>query len=242
MLTLKDFTVRVGKKQILHRINFQFVSGKIYAIMGPNGSGKSTLAMSVMGYPEYQVDKNSQLLFEGESIVGLSSEKRAQKGIFLSFQTPVPLSGVNIYQLLRFALEGRIDPLKLQRKLARLANQLKINRELLNRSLNQDFSGGEKKKMEILQAAVLEPRLIFFDEIDTGVDVDTMETMANFLRKHFTRDKTVILITHYNRILRFIKPDRVLVIKGGRLIAEGGSGLADRIDRQGYESLVKNRF
>lgn len=237
MLTLQNLTVSVGDKKILKDISYSFEKGKVYAIMGPNGSGKSTLAAAVMGHPTYELSKSSRILFNDEQIQEYEPHVRSQKGIFMSFQTPVSLSGVSIYQLLRFALNGAKEPLAIRQAVQTCAKKLKIKEELLSRSLNEDFSGGEKKKMEVVQAAVLDPLLMFFDEIDTGVDVDALKTIADCMQTLTGPDKTLIIITHYNRILKYLKPDVVLVLRDGAVVAEGDETLAEKIEKEGYELL-----
>jgi Fe-S cluster assembly ATP-binding protein len=160
-------------------------------------------------------------------------EKRVQKGIFLSFQQPLSLSGVNVFQLLRLALSGKKDPLALKKEIETLAKKLKIKKELIERSLNDGASGGEKKKMEVLQAAVLEPKFLIFDEVDTGVDVDALKTIASFIAD-FKKGRTILLITHYNRILRYLRPDKVLVMIDGEIKKVGDHQLAEEIERNGY--------
>lgn len=236
MITVKNLTVYAGKKKILDDLNFTFEKGKIYAVMGPNGSGKSTLAYSLMGHPSYVVNNKSKIIFDKENIVDLKPEKRSLKGIFLSFQSPLSLSGVKVNQLLQFALQGKKDALKIWEETKKYAKELKINEDLLSRSLNEGASGGEKKKLEVLQAAVLDKKLQIFDEVDTGVDIDALKAIAKFLDKHKMR-KTYILITHYNRILHYLKPDKVLVIIGGKLVKIGDHKLADRIEKEGYDKL-----
>lgn len=236
MLELKNLTVKVGDKTILHKINYSFSEGKTYAIMGPNGSGKSTLANAIMGHPEYFVDKQSKIIMDQIDISKLGPDKRADLGIFLSFQQPLSLSGVKVFQLLRLALSGKIDPLVLNNKIEKYAELLKISPELLQRSLNDGASGGEKKKLELLQAAILQPKYAIFDEIDTGVDVDALKTIAQFMHKSKGK-ATYIVITHYNRILKYIRPDYVLIINKGRLVETGDYKLAERIEEKGYKKL-----
>lgn len=237
MLKIKHLTVKIENKEILKNISFEFEKGKIYALMGPNGSGKSTLAATVMGHPSYIVNERAKMKFENEDIIGLSPDNRAKLGIFLSFQSPLSLSGVTIYQLLRYALDGKMDPLEIRKKVQKYARVLKISEELLGRSLNEGFSGGEKKKMEVLQAAVLDPKLVFFDEVDTGVDVDALRAIASFMNKLRSPDKTYIVITHYNRILKYLKPDEVLVMVNGKLVKTGDAKLAEKIEKNGYDTL-----
>ena len=233
MISLKNLNVYVSGKQILKNINFDFEKGKVYALMGPNGSGKSTLANILMGHPSYEI-KSGTIFFEDEDITDLPVEKRSQKGIFLSFQQPLSLSGVNVFQLLRLALSGKKDPLVLKKEIDTLAKKLKIKKELIERSLNDGASGGEKKKMEVLQAAVLEPKFLIFDEVDTGVDVDALKKIASFIAD-FKKGRTILVITHYNRILRYLRPDKVLVIIDGEIKKVGDHQLAEEIEKEGYE-------
>lgn len=237
MLALKNVTVSVGKRTILQGINFRFEKGKTYAIMGPNGSGKSTLAYAIMGHPGYRLFKNSRIFFNTSRIDTLSPDKRSKVGIFLSFQSPLSLSGVTPFQLLRLALSGKKEPLEVKETLDTYAKQLKIHSDLLYRSLNEGASGGEKKKLEVLQAVVLDPKAIIFDEVDTGVDIDAMKVIARFINAH-KKNKTHIVITHYNRILKYLKPDKVLVLIGGRLAKVGSSRLAYEIEKKGYEIII----
>jgi len=223
----------------LQDFNFEFETGKIYAVMGPNGSGKSTLAYTIMGHPSYVVSKESSITFEGENITELKADKRSEKGIFLSFQSPLSLSGVKVQQLLHYALQGKKDPLTIREEIKKYARELNIDEHLLSRSLNEGASGGEKKKLEVLQAAVLEKKLLIFDEVDTGVDIDALKSIAKFLNTH-KQDKTYIIITHYNRILKYLKPDKVLIVGGGKLQKVGDYTLADQIEKEGYDRHTKS--
>jgi Fe-S cluster assembly ATP-binding protein len=234
MLQVKNLTVSIGEKQILDNLNFTFEKGKVYAIMGPNGSGKSTLAASIMGHPLYSISPKSKIIFDKVEIQEEESYKRSKKGIFLSFQSPLTLSGVNIFQLLRVALDGKMEPLALKNKLKDLAKELKIKEELISRSLNDGFSGGEKKKMEVMQAAIMEPSFLMLDEIDTGVDIDSLKTIAEFISEMKNNDRTIVIITHYNRILKYLSPDEVLIIINGKIASQGSAELAQKIETQGY--------
>lgn len=236
ILTLKNITVKIGKKVILDKVSCEFENGKIYAVMGPNGSGKSTLASVVAGHPGYEIT-SGKILYQGTDISELVPEKRVHAGIFMTFQSPIALTGVTIYQLMRYALNGKKDPLTIRKEVQKFAKVLKIPEKLLDRSLNEGFSGGERKKMEVLQAAIINPNLIFFDEIDTGVDVDALKTIANFIKKLHTPDKTFILITHYNRLLKYLAPDKVLVLKDGKIVKSGSAKLADTIEKSGYDKI-----
>lgn len=233
MLQVKSLSVFVGKKKIIDNLNFEFERGKVYAVMGPNGSGKSTLALSIMGHPAYTVNGKSQIKYQRSNIVKLDAEKRSKLGLFMSFQTPLSLAGVTVHQLLQLALSGKKDPLTTRQEIQKYAKELKISEELLKRSLNEGASGGEKKKLEVLQAAVLDKDILIFDEIDTGVDVDALKTIAKFINNH-KKNKIVILITHYNRILKYMKPDKVLILVNGKLVDSGNYKLAERIEKNGY--------
>lgn len=235
MLNLKNLSVSVSNKKIINGLDFEFKKNKIYVLMGPNGSGKSTLAMSIMGHPSYQINQG-KIIFKNKDITKASPDQRANLGIFLSFQSPLSLSGVSLFSLLRTAIAGKKEPLALKEIIEQTAKKLKIKEELLERSLNEGASGGERKKIELLQAAILDPELIIFDEIDTGVDVDALRTIAQFMEKN-KKNKTYILITHYNRILKYVKPDEVLVMMEGKIVKRGNYRLAEEIEKNGYQSL-----
>jgi Fe-S cluster assembly ATP-binding protein len=233
MLDVKNLTVSVGKKKIIRDFNFNFKKGKVYAIMGPNGSGKSTLAFSIMGHPNYKTNGRSKIILKNKNIIKKDAQKRSEAGLFMSFQTPLSLSGVTVNQLLQLALSGKKDALAIRQEVTKYARELKVSEELLGRSLNDGASGGEKKKMEILQAAVLDRDILIFDEIDTGVDVDALRTISKFINNH-KKNKICILITHYNRILKHIKPDNVLVLVNGKLVEVGNYKLAQEVEKKGY--------
>lgn len=237
MLSLQHFSVSVEKKDILRDFTFDFLPGKTYALMGPNGSGKSTLASAIMGHPKYSVARNSKLLMNGKNLKPLSPDARAHQGVFLSFQTPMELAGITVFELLRLALEKKIAPVELHALVGKYARELRIKDELLKRSLNAGFSGGEKKKLEALQAALLMPSFAVFDEIDTGVDVDALKTIAAFLKRHLPKDATLVFITHSTRLLTAIKPDTVLVLRDGRLVKTGSTALAKKIEERGFDSI-----
>lgn len=237
MLTLTNLSVSIGKKKILHDISFDFHAGKTYALMGPNGSGKSTLAAAIMGQPNIQYTRASKIIIGGKNVKTLSPDQRSALGIFLSFQTPLEIPGVTVFDLLRIALEKKMDPVTLHKQVKLYAKELRIKDELLKRSLNVGFSGGEKKKIEALQAVMLAPAFALFDEIDTGVDVDALRTISKFLKKYLPKETTLVFITHSTRLLKYINPDQVLVIKSGVLIKTGGATLAEKIEQHGFESL-----
>ncbi|MEK9151377.1 MAG: ABC transporter ATP-binding protein [Patescibacteria group bacterium] len=258
MIHIKNLSVSIEGKKILNDISFDFKPSKTYALMGPNGSGKSTLASAIMGHPELTYSRASKITIGkkparnipavkagvggpahrgGKNIKNLSADKRAKLGIFLSFQTPLALPGVTVFSLLRLALEKQIDPVALHKKVKEYAKELHIKDELLKRSLNDGFSGGEKKKLEALQAVLLAPRFTLLDEIDTGVDVDALKTISHFLKKHLPKETTLVLITHSTRLLRYIQPQEVLVIKNGRLVKTGKRALAKKIEEKGFENI-----
>lgn len=237
MLTLDHLSISIGNKKILRDISYSFVPGQTYALMGPNGSGKSTLASAIMGHPDIRYTRATKILMGKKNIKTLTPDVRAQSGIFLSFQTPLEIPGVTVFDLLRIALEKKLDPVTLHGQITAYAKELRIKDELLKRSLNVGFSGGEKKKLEALQAVMLAPRFALFDEIDTGVDVDALKTIAAFLKKHLPPETTMVFITHSTRLLKYISPNHVLVIKNGCLVQTGTASLAQKIERSGFDDL-----
>jgi len=236
MLSLRNLTVKAAGKTIIQDLSYTFRTGKVYIIMGPNGSGKSTLVHAIMGDPQYDLLKKSRIVLDGKRIDHLTPDKRSKKGLFLSFQTPLALQGVTAFQMLRVALAGKRDPLELKRDIEQKAKLLHIKQDVLERSLNEGASGGEQKKMEVLQVSILNPKVAIFDEVDTGVDIDALKTISFFLSK-IKEGKTFIFITHYSRILSHIKPDMVLIMKDGRIIKEGQASLLKEIEKKGYERL-----
>lgn len=237
MLILTNLSVSADQKPILDRFSFTFAPGKSYALLGPNGCGKSTLAQTLMGHPHYRVKRGGKIVLAGKDITRLAPEKRAALGLFLAFQNPLPLSGVRIGDLLRLALEKKIDPVVLHKRIRTMAAKLHIQEELLGRSLNDGFSGGEKKKLEALQAILLAPTIAIFDEIDTGVDVDALKQIAKTLQTELPAESTTIFITHSAKLLKYIRPDEILVMKSGKLVATGGMELAKKIETQGFAEL-----
>lgn len=235
MLNLKQLTVKVGDKIILKDINFHFEKGHIYAIMGPNGSGKSTLANTIMGFPNYSLDSQSEIQFLGESIKNLSPDEKAKKGIFLSLQSPPVIDGVNIYQLFFHLSKGKDDVISVKRKIEEVAGKLKIGRKLLERPLHFGLSGGEKKKIEALQVILLQPKLAIFDEIDSGVDIDSLKIIAKNLETIKNDKNTFIFISHYKKIFDYIEPDEVLIFKKGKIAAVGDIKLIKTIEKEGYQ-------
>jgi Fe-S cluster assembly ATP-binding protein len=236
MLSIKNLTVQATEKEILHDISINFNINKIYAIMGVNGSGKSSLVKTIMGDPTMKITKG-QIFIDSKNISVLPANERAKQGLFLSPQSPMAIPGITVGQLLRSAIpRDTIDSKTLTTTIKQFAQELEIPKELLTRSINENFSGGERKKMEVLQAAILNPKYIILDEIDTGVDVDALKIIANFL-KTITNDtkKTLILITHYNRILSYLHIDEVIVMKNGTIAKRGDATLAKIIEQKGYK-------
>jgi len=242
MLKINDLHASVDDKSILKGINLEIKAGEVHAIMGPNGSGKSTLASVVAGKEEYEVTKGN-IIFNGEDIEELAAEERAHKGIFLSFQYPVEIPGVSVTNFMKTAInETRKakgleempakDMLKLIREKSEL---LEIDRKFLSRSLNEGFSGGEKKRNEIFQMAMLEPQLAILDETDSGLDIDALRIVANGVNKLKSKDNAVLVITHYQRLLDYIVPDFVHVLYNGRIVKSGGKELAHELEEKGYD-------
>ncbi len=238
MFTLQNISTSVEDKQILHDISFDFAPSTTYALLGPNGSGKSTLGNTIMGHPDFTLT-GGDILFDTTSLKDLSPDERAKLGIFLSFQNPLPLPGVSVMDLFRMALVSskKLDAMTLHKKVKAFAEELNIKDELLRRSLHEGFSGGEKKKIEVLQAALLEPKVAIFDEIDTGVDVDALKLITSFIKKHLSEETTLIYITHSHKLLSILNPSTVLVLKNGHLVKTGDQTLALEIEQNGFEQI-----
>jgi Fe-S cluster assembly ATP-binding protein len=244
MLRIKNLHASINDKEILKGINLEIKAGEVHAIMGPNGSGKSTLSSVIAGKEEYEVTEGSVVL-NGEDLEDLAPEERAHKGIFLSFQYPVEIPGVTVTNFIKTAInETRKakgleelpakDLLKLIREKADL---LEIDRKFLSRSLNEGFSGGEKKRNEIFQMAMLEPKLAILDETDSGLDIDALKVVANGVNKLKSSDNAVLVITHYQRLLDYIVPDFVHVLYNGKIVKSGGKELALELEEKGYDWL-----
>ncbi|MEL7268487.1 MAG: Fe-S cluster assembly ATPase SufC [Bacteroidota bacterium] len=244
MLQINDLHASVEGKKILKGINLEVKAGEVHAIMGPNGSGKSTLASVIAGKEEFEVKKGS-LSLEGEDLEDLSPEERAHMGVFLSFQYPVEIPGVSVTNFMKTAInesrkaKGLEDmPANQMLKLIREKSELlEIDRKFLSRSLNEGFSGGEKKRNEIFQMAMLEPKLAILDETDSGLDIDALRIVANGVNKLRGKDNAIIVITHYQRLLEYIVPDFVHVLHDGKIVKSGSKTLALELEEKGYDWL-----
>lgn len=243
MLEIRNLHVEVEGKEILKGINLKFKKGKIHALMGPNGSGKSTLANVIMGNPRYIITKG-KILFDGKDITKLNPNERAKKGIFLSFQNPSEVEGVAISNFLKTAYnnlnEKKLSAIEFRELLKEKLKLLKMPENFSERYLNQGFSGGEKKKSEILQLAILNPKLSILDETDSGLDIDALKTIASGIKILMNKNKTIIIITHYKRILEYLKPDKLLVMINGKIALKGGRELVNKLEKKGYGWLRKN--
>jgi Fe-S cluster assembly ATP-binding protein len=244
MLEIKNLYAGIDGNEILKGISLTVKKGEIHAIMGPNGSGKSTLAKVLAGHPAYQVTKG-EVLYDGKNLLDLSPDERAREGIFMAFQYPIEVPGVSNAQFLRLAYnekrkhlgEEELDPLEFKDLLKERAKVVEMDASFMNRSVNEGFSGGEKKKNEILQMAVLEPRLAVLDETDSGLDIDALRIVAGGVNQLHNANNAVILVTHYQRLLDYIVPQFVHVLANGRIAKEGGKELALELEQKGYDWL-----
>ena len=243
MLQLQNLKASVNEKSILNGLNLEIKSGEVHAIMGPNGSGKSTLANILSGKSGYDV--SGSLKYEGKNLQEVTIEERAQKGIFLAFQYPLEIPGVNTTNFLKTSLnsirkakgEKELDTLNLLKLIKEKASELNIDEKFLSRQLNVGFSGGEKKKNEILQMKLLEPKLAILDETDSGLDIDALRIVADGVNSHKNKNNAFLIITHYQRLLDYIKPDFIHVLSKGKIIKTGCAELGQELEKTGYENL-----
>ena len=246
MLSIQDLHVRIHEAEIVKGLTLEVPAGEVHAIMGPNGAGKSTLSYTLAGRPGYEVTGGGVTL-DGESLLGLTPDQRAAKGVFLSFQYPLELPGVPGLTFLRTALnaqrkargEPEVTAPAFLKQVREQAAALKIDFEMLKRPLNVGFSGGEKKRMEILQMAVLSPRFLILDETDSGLDIDALRIVSVGVNAMRSPDRAMLVITHYQRLLDYIRPDRVHVLSAGRIVASGGPELAHALEAEGYDKYVR---
>lgn len=242
MLSIRNLRVSINGKEILKGINLEVQAGEVHAIMGPNGTGKSTLAYVIAGREGYDITEG-EIIFKGRNIMDLSAEERACEGLFLGFQYPVEIPGVSITNFLRTAINEQrkyrgLDPVPATEFLARMEEKkklLELQEKLASRSVNEGFSGGEKKKNEIFQMAMLEPSLAILDETDSGLDIDALRIVATGVNKLRRPDNATVVITHYQRLLEYIVPDVVHVLFDGRIVKSGGKELALQLEEKGYE-------
>lgn len=237
-LEIRDLHANAGSTQILNGINLTVRSGEVHAVMGPNGAGKSTLSAAIMGKPGYTVTKGS-IMLNGSDIVAMPTWQRALAGLHMVMQYPTEIPGVGIDELLSEALTERgLDPAKLTARIAGEATRIGLDEALIHRAVNVDFSGGEKKRNETLQLAVLEPRIVVLDELDSGLDIDALRDCARRV-EDLTNERNlgVLVITHYSRIFADLKPNFVHILAKGRIVASGGPELADQLERDGYEAF-----
>ncbi len=242
LLDIKGLKVAVEGKQILNGVDLQVRQGEVHAIMGPNGSGKSTLANTLMAHPRYKVTEGS-VLFEGQDLLPLSTDERARRGIFLAFQYPTSISGVTMVNFLRQAMKARrgadVPIREFREKLMATLKLLKIDEQFARRYVNEGFSGGEKKRAEILQMGILDPKIAIMDETDSGLDIDALRTVAEGVNALTTPQLGIVLITHYQRLLNYITPQFVHILYQGRIIESGGPELALQLEEQGYDPVIE---
>jgi Fe-S cluster assembly ATP-binding protein len=246
MLEIENLHVFADGKHILKGLTLKVGAGEVHAIMGPNGSGKSTLSYVLAGHPGYEITEG-RILYRGEDLTALKPEERAAKGVFLAMQYPVEIPGVTTMNFLKTALnaqrrargESEYDAMSILKLVRQKSAALKVSEEMLKRALNVGFSGGEKKRLEILQMALFEPKLAILDETDSGLDIDALKLVAIGVNTLRAPDRAMLVITHYQRLLDFIVPDRVHVLSGGRIVKEGGKELAQELEATGYANIAK---
>ena len=242
MLDIKNLQVKAEDKEILKGIDLHVNAGEVHAIMGPNGSGKSTLARALSGHPEYVVT-GGQILFEGKDLLEMDPDTRAREGVFMAFQYPVEIAGVNNAYFLKAALNAKrkhhgqaeLDAMEFMQLVNEKSALLDIDKSMLQRAVNEGFSGGEKKRNEIFQMALLEPKLAILDETDSGLDIDALKLVANGVNAMRAPDRAFVVVTHYQRLLNYIVPDFVHVLSGGKIVKSGGKELALELEAKGYE-------
>src|SRR5689334_21201678 len=242
LLEVKNLHAGIDGKEILKGLNLEVNTGEVHAIMGPNGSGKSTLSKVLAGHPSYEV-VSGEVIYDGKNLLELEPDERAREGVFMAFQYPVEVPGVSNSQFLRLAYNEKakhhgleeLDPLEFNDYLKEKAKVVEMDPQFFKRSVNEGFSGGEKKRNEILQMAVLEPKLAILDETDSGLDIDALRIVAEGVNKLRSENNAIILVTHYQRLLNFIIPDMVHVLAGGKIVKEGGKELALELEEKGYD-------
>ena len=242
MLEIRNLHATIDGKEILKGLNLTVKAGEIHAIMGPNGSGKSTLAKVLAGHPSYEVT-GGEVLYEGKNLLELEPDERAREGVFLAFQYPIEIPGVSNANFLRMAYNEKakhdgkdeLDPLEFDDLIQEKLKIVEMDKSFINRAVNEGFSGGEKKRNEIMQLAILEPRLAILDETDSGLDIDALRIVAGGVNKLANKDNAIILVTHYQRLLDYIEPDIVHVLYRGQIVKSGGKELALELEKKGYD-------
>ena len=245
MLSIQNLHVAVGDKPILKGLTLDVPAGEVHAIMGPNGAGKSTLGYAVAGRPGYEASEGA-VTWNGEDLLGLEPAERAARGVFLSFQYPIEIPGVPALTFVRTALnaqrrargEEEVSAPNFLKRVKAASEKLRMDFDMLKRPLNVGFSGGEKKRMEVLQMAMLQPSLLILDETDSGLDIDALKVVADGVNALRSPERAMLVITHYQRLLDYIKPDRVHVLAGGRIVASGGPELAHQLEAEGYDKYL----
>lgn len=241
LLNIKDLSSSVEGKQILKQLNLTINRGEVHVVMGPNGAGKSTLAYTLMGHPKYQVE-SGQVDFDGQDLLAMKVDERGKAGLFLSFQYPEVIPGVTVENFLRTAktmITGQKQRvIGFKKELEARMKQLNMDQSYAERYLNDGFSGGEKKKNEILQMLILDPKLVILDETDSGLDVDAIKIVADGVKEFANQNNGVLIITHYNKLLTYIEPDYVHILVDGKIVQTGDKGLADKIDASGFEQFA----
>jgi len=246
MLDIKNLQVTAEGKQILKGIDLHVNAGEVHAIMGPNGSGKSTLARALAGHPQYEVTAG-EAIYDGKDLLDLDPDERSREGVFMAFQYPVEIAGVNNAYFLKAAVNAKrkhqglpeLDAMEFMQLIKEKSKLLDIDQSMLSRAVNEGFSGGEKKRNEIFQMALLEPRLAILDETDSGLDIDALKLVAAGVNAMRSPTRAIIVVTHYQRLLDYIVPDYVHVLSGGRIVKSGGKELALELEKKGYDWLVK---
>lgn len=236
LMKIEKLSAGIEDKEILKGVDLEIPKGKVAVVMGPNGSGKSTLSNVIMGHPKYSVSEGS-ILFEGKNVLEMAPEERSALGIFMSFQYPTSVPGVTVSAMLKAALEnhrGKVDFSEFRKELNEAMDKLGIPHNFAQRYVNVGFSGGEKKRLEMLQMMLLKPKLAILDETDSGLDIDALKIVSEVVNSMRSPDRTFIIITHYSRILSLIKPDEIHILVKGKIVAEGGPELADKLEEQGY--------
>ena len=244
LLEIKNLHVSVDDKEILRGVNLQIAKGQVHAIMGKNGSGKTTLSHTLMGHPRYTVT-SGDIFLNGESIIGLSPDERAKRRMFLAFQNPVEIPGVTVAQFLRTAIltvrAGEVLPKDIRKLIKAELQRLEISESFMTRYLNDGFSGGEKKRLETLQLRLLEPQMMVLDETDSGLDIDSLRRVSESIEEVRSKERSILLITHYQRMLSYVKPDFVHVFMAGQVVKSGGAELAAELEERGYEWLAQEQ-